>query len=89
MRDTEVTTDLAQENRSILYAWERLRPTRSEDCDKSNACFLHAEDGIREGHGVAGSLAFSYLGLNVYDDFFPNHLSGTFARGQFFICFRD
>jgi hypothetical protein len=31
----------------------------------------------------------SYMGLNVYDDFFPNHLSGTFARGQFFICFDD
>jgi hypothetical protein len=57
MRDTEVTTDLAQENRSILYAWERLRPTRSEDCDKSNACFLHAEDYIHEKRIVSQEVA--------------------------------
>jgi len=78
------------ENRLVLYAWERLIRRQSEDCDKSHACLLcEEEDGIRGEQGAAGSLAFSYAGLGVYGNFFPNNRTGTFSCGPLFVCFDD
>jgi len=39
--------------------------------------------------GAAGSLAFSYAGLGVYGNFFPNNRTGTFSCGPLFVCFDD
>ena len=77
-----------QENRSILHGVERLIPLLFGDCDLS-AYLPHAEDCIHEEQGVPGSRAFSYVRLNVYDDFFPNHLSATLAGRQLFVCFNN
>ena len=37
----------------------------------------------------AGSRALLCVRLNVYDDFFPNHLSATLAGRQLFVCFNN
>ena len=57
------------------------------DSGRSSVYLPHAKVGIREKQGVAGSLAFSYIRLNIYDDFFPDDFGGAFACRQIFVCF--